>query len=202
VFITVEGIEGCGKSTLLAGLADRLRDARKEIFVTREPGGTLLGEAVREIFLDPGLAVSPLAEAMLMNAARAEHVEGAIRPALRRGQIVLCDRFTDSTLAYQGYGGGVDLAILEQLAAIATGGLMPDLTFVLDVPVTVSRARLRRRGQSDDRIEALGDDFHGRVRAGFLELARSSPRYRVIDGTKPPHEIVELALDAVRASVR
>jgi dTMP kinase len=197
VFITVEGIEGCGKSTLLTGLSARLRDAGKDVFVTREPGGTPLGEALRGIFLTPGLAVTPLAEALLMNAARAQHVAEAIAPALREGRIVLCDRFTDSTLAYQGYGRGIDLSLLQQLCRIATAEVTPGLTFVIDVSIAVSRERLRARGTAGDRMELQSDAFHERVRSGFIALAQTSSRYRVLDGTQSPEALVEAALRAV-----
>src|SRR5215469_10178011 len=145
MFITVEGIEGCGKSTLLAGLSERLRDRGGEIIVTREPGGTPVGDAIRQIFLHKPVEPVPLAEAFLINAARAQHVSEVILPALDRGATVLCDRFVDSTLAYQGYGRGLDLTLLRSICDAATGGLQPDLTVVLDVPVSISRERLRER---------------------------------------------------------
>lgn len=199
MFVTVEGIEGCGKSTLLAGLSERLRERGGEIIVTREPGGSALGEAVRRLFLDRGLAPVPLAEAMLINAARAQHVAELIGPALQRGALVLCDRFVDSTLAYQGYGRGLDVEVLRPLCEAATGGLQPDLTLVLDVPVAVSRERIRVRNRHLDRMESADETFHIRVRDGFLDLARSAPRYRVFDGTRPLEELVASALDAIVA---
>ncbi len=201
MFVTVEGIEGCGKSTLLAGLRERLRDRGREIIVTREPGGTSVGDAVRKIFLEPGLAPVPLAEVLLINAARAQHVVELITPALARGALVLCDRFVDSTLAYQGYGRGIDLDLLRRLCGIATQGLEPDLTLVLDVPVAVSRERVRARHPHPDRMEAEDEAFHVRVRDGFLQLARGSARYRVLDGTRPPEELVAAALEAIGAAV-
>jgi dTMP kinase len=193
MFVTIEGIEGSGKSTLLSGLSARLRGEGREIFATREPGGTPVGDAIRKIFLEPGLVIGPLTEALLVNAARAQHVSDAIRPELARGAVVLCDRFVDSTLAYQGYGRGVDLALLQGLCNAATGGLVPDLTFIVDIPVEVSRARLRARQPHADRLEAEDDAFHERVRMGFLELARTSQRYRVFDGQLPADELIELA---------
>ena len=197
MFITVEGIEGCGKSTLLAGLSDRLRERGGEIIVTREPGGTAIGDAVRETFLKPGLKPAALTEAFLINAARAQHVVELIAPALSRGATVLCDRFTDSTLAYQGYGRGVDLALLRDLCTIATGGLSPGLTIVLDIPVAVSRERVRARHALLDRMESEDDAFHVRVRDGFLTLARDGGRYRVLDGTRSPEDLVAAALDEI-----
>ncbi len=165
---------------------------------TREPGGTALGNAVREIFLDRGSTIAPVTEAFLVNAARAQHVQEVIRPALAAGRIVLCDRFTDSTLAYQGYGRRSDLEILRRLCRIATQGLEADLVLVLDVPVGVARARLDARSQATDRIEAEGDAFHERVREGFLVLAEGSARHRVLDGTLPPERLLETALLPVR----
>lgn len=199
MFITVEGIEGCGKSTLIAGLSDRLRAPGKEIIVTREPGGTATGDAVRRIFLEPGLAIAPLAEAMLINAARAQHVTELIEPALRRGATLLCDRFTDSTLAYQGYGRGIDLAFLRRLCDAATGGLVPDLVILLDCPVDVSRERVANRPGGKDRMDLQDDAFHTRVRDGFLDLARQAPQYRVLDGTRPPEDLIAAAYDIVLA---
>jgi dTMP kinase len=190
-FITVEGIEGCGKSTLVAGLSERLRSAGKETIVTREPGGTPVGDAIRRIFLEPGLQVAPLTEALLINAARAQHVVDAIGPALHRGAVVLCDRFVDSTLAYQGYGRGIDLEFLRDLCDAATGGLVPDATIVLDLPVAISRERTASRdGSRGDRMEREDPDFYERVRRGFLDLAARSPRYHVLDATKSPLELV------------
>ncbi len=197
MFVSVEGIEGCGKSTLLSGLAERLRSQGREIFVTREPGGSPVGDAVRRIFLEPGLAPAPLTEALLINAARAQHVVEAIGPALRRGAIVLCDRFVDSTLAYQGYGRGIDLQLLRTQCDVATGGLNPDITFVLDVPVAVSRERVAARKGAIDRMESEDDAFHQRARDGFLQLAQTHPRYRVFDATKPPGELIVQAFEAL-----
>lgn len=195
VFITVEGIEGCGKSTLVAALHSRLRAQGKETIVTREPGGTPAGDAIRRVFLEPGLSVAPLTEALLINASRAQHVVELIEPALARGSAVLCDRFIDSTLAYQGYGRGIDLAFLEQLCQTAAGGRMPDLTFVLDLPVSLSRERVARRdGGSADRMEREEPAFYERVRRGFLALAARASRYRVLDATRPPEELAAAAL--------
>jgi dTMP kinase len=194
VFITVEGIEGCGKSTLVAGLFQRLRAAGRETIVTREPGGTPVGDAIREIFLKPGVAIAPMTEALLLNAARAQHVALVIEPALSRGTWVLCDRFVDSTLAYQGYGRGIDLALLASLCDTATGGRVPDRTFVLDIPVSISRERTRiRDAGAGDRMEREDAAFYERARLGFLELASQSSRYRVLDATKPPEELIAQA---------
>jgi dTMP kinase len=193
VFVAIEGIEGSGKSTVVAGLAAALRAGGHEVVVTREPGGTPAGDAIREIFLSRDVAISPLAESFLVNAARAQHVRDVIRPALEAGKLVLCDRFTDSTLAYQGYGRGVDIGLLQALCAAAVDGLEPMLTLLLDVPLAVARVRMTQRSANEDRIESEGDAFHQRVRRGFLELAKS-PRHRVLDGTLAPKRVVESAL--------
>jgi dTMP kinase len=201
VFITVEGIEGCGKSTLVAALATRLRDAGRETIVTREPGGTPAGDAIRRVFLEPGLSIAPLTEALLINASRAQHVVDLIEPALHRGAVVLCDRFVDSTLAYQGYGRGIDLGFLHTLCEVAAGGRAADLTIVLDVPVAVSRTRAAARdGARADRMEREEPAFYERVRRGFLTLAERSPRHHVFDGTKPPEELVAQALALIGAA--
>jgi dTMP kinase len=196
MFVAVEGIEGSGKSTLVADLAERLRSSGRDVFVTREPGGTAVGDAVRAIFLDSAISIEPLTEALLMNAARVEHVSRAIRPALAAGRLVLTDRFVDSTLAYQGYGRGLDPAIVQDLCARATGGLLPDVTLLIDVPVGVSRQRTRSRGRAADRLENEDDAFHERVRAGYLELARG-PNHLVLDGMLERAELVARALATI-----
>jgi dTMP kinase len=197
MFIVVEGIEGSGKSTLVAGLADALRAEGRDVVVTREPGGTEIGNALRDIFLSPALTMTPLTESLLVNAARAQHVAEVIRPALDAERVVLCDRFVDSTLTYQGYGRGLDLKKLRVLCEMATGGLEPDLVLLVDVPVSVTRSRLIERVQNsdriEDRIEREDDGFHERVRRGFLELA-TSPRHRVLDGELPQRELLQRAL--------
>ncbi|MBV8067564.1 MAG: dTMP kinase [Candidatus Eremiobacteraeota bacterium] len=201
VFIVIEGIEGSGKSTLIAALAHALRGDGHDVLMTREPGGTPLGDAVREIFLDRALPIAPMTEALLVNAARAQHVSDVIRPALAVGRLVICDRFTDSTLAYQGYGRGLELEPLRAVCKIAVGDVEPNLTLLLDTPVSVARDRLRTRGVATDRIEREDDAFHERVRRGFLELAESSPRHRAIDGRLSEKQIFDESLNAVRAAV-
>jgi dTMP kinase len=195
MFITLEGIEGSGKSTLLAVLAERLRGRGFDVLLTREPGGTPVGDAIRTIFLkEPDLAVSPLAEAFLVNASRASHVAEVVRPALDSGRVVLCDRYADSTLAYQGYGRGLDVGLLRSLCDAATGALWPDVVLLLDLPVAVARERIRDRKGGFDRLDQESPDFHERVRAGFLELAAQNPRWHVMDGTLPAAELVDLAM--------
>ena len=183
-FITLEGIEGAGKSTVAQLASDWLAARGITARVTREPGGTPLAERVRKIVLEKGPeSVSPRAETLLMFAARSIHVENLIRPALARGEWVICDRFTDATRAYQGYGRGMDLAWIEQLAAAVHGDLQPDRTLLLDLPVEVGLSRARgRSGLAADRFEAERSEFFERVRQGYLALARHEPeRVRVID---------------------
>ena len=197
VFITLEGPEGAGKTVQARRLVDFLRAEGNPASLTREPGGTRLGEQVRSIVLaqaEAGHEIDPLADALLFNAARAQLVAEVIKPALAADEVVVCARFADSTLAYQGYGAGVGLSELRSLAEIATAGVVPDLTILLDVPPAVGLAR--KADESRNRFEAAFDlQFHERVRAGFLELARDEPdRWRVIDATRDA--------DAVFAGVR
>lgn len=184
-FVVFEGVDGSGKSTQVALAAEALRAQAREVLVTREPGGTRLGEAVRSLLLDvkhTGMAGET--EALLYAAARAQCVREVIAPALARGMVVLCDRFTDSTLAYQGYGRGLDLAFLRRINDLATGGLYPALTIVLDLPV--NEARRRRRAGQRDRLEREADSFYERVRAGYLALAEETPEnYLVLEADAP-----------------
>jgi dTMP kinase len=197
-FVVIEGIEGSGKSTLMGGLGAALRGDGHDVVMTREPGGTAVGDAVREIFLDEPIPIAPWAEVLLVTAARVQHVCDLIRPALSAGRIVLCDRFTDSTLAYQGYGRDLELDLVRDVCAIAAHGLEPNLTLVVDLPVSVARARMRERPGVADRIEREDDAFHERVRRGFLTLAQASSSHVVLDGAKTPERVLDEALDAVR----
>jgi len=197
-FVVIEGIEGSGKSTLMGGLGAALRGAGHDVVMTREPGGTAVGDAVRSIFLDH-LPVGPWTEVLLVTAARTQHVCDVIRQALSAGRIVLCDRFTDSTLAYQGYGRELELDSIRDICAIPSRGVEPNLTLLVDVPVSVARTRMRERPGEADRIEREDDAFHERVRRGFLNLAHASPRHMVLDGTHAPDRVLKAALDAVRA---
>ncbi|MGH7738410.1 MAG: dTMP kinase [Candidatus Tyrphobacter sp.] len=203
MFASFEGIEGSGKSTLVTGLADRLRASGTDAVVTYEPGGTPLGNAVREVLLDRyfgSAEMTPMAEAFLMNASRAELVARVIRPALHEGRVVLCDRYTDSTLAYQGYGRGLDLPTLRLLCLASTGGLEPDLTFLLDVPVDLSHTRMGERGNLN-RLDRAGEGFLQRAREGYLALAKASGRWSVLDATLPANELLERAWTIVRERV-
>jgi dTMP kinase len=203
-FITVEGPDGAGKTLV----ADRLRAALEArgvaVVATREPGGTAVGERVRRIVLDHApddVPLDPRTDALLFSAARAQLVAEIIEPALAAGSLVLGARHIDSTLAYQGYGGGLPVATLRQLQEFATGGLQPDLTLLLDVPVEVGLAR--KQADEQTRFEATFDvDFHRRVRAGYLALAAEEPsRFEIIDATAPVEVVVEHGLNAILARI-
>jgi dTMP kinase len=190
--IAFEGGEGTGKSTQAERLACSLG-----ALLTREPGGTTVGEGVRGLLLDPALTVAPRAEALLMAAARAQHVDEVIRPALDAGRHVVTDRYVHSSLAYQGYGRGLDLDEVRRLSEWATGGLWPDLVILLDVPADESLARRRAIGHAPDRLEAEDAGFHERVTRGFRALAAADPdRWRVVDGVGA----VDAVADRVRAA--
>jgi dTMP kinase len=186
-FITIEGIEGSGKTSQASALAQALRDEGRSVQLTHEPGGTSVGEALRAIFLDPTIQLAASAELLLVLADRAQHVNLLLKPALERGEVVISDRYSDSTIAYQGYGRGLDLARVQKLNAFASDGLMPDRTIVLDCPVELGLARARRRSAgvgAPDRFEAAALEFHRRVREGFCQLARLNPqRIRLIDSS-------------------
>lgn len=193
--ITLEGGEGAGKSTLLHGLRAYLAERGVDVLQTREPGGTALGEAVRALVLDArqqGLCAE--SEALLMFAARAQLVREVLEPALAAGRWVLCDRYTDASYAYQGGGRGMDVQAIVQLEAIATEGLKPDLTLLLDLPVAHGRARASGRGEAD-RIEREEDAFFERVRATYLARAAAEPqRFRVLDASQPADKVLAAAL--------
>lgn len=189
LFITLEGPEGAGKTTQLARLEARLRAAGQAVTVTREPGGTPLGTRVREVVLDPAVEIEPLGEFLLYSASRAQLVREVLRPALERGETVLCDRYADSSLAYQGAGRGLSLPLLRQITAEVTGGLTPGLTVLLDLDPALGLQRAARRGQPD-RLEQADLNFHRRVRQGFLDLAHAEPhRFLVLDATRPEDEL-------------
>ena len=202
-FITLEGIEGAGKSTVAAALAAALRAHGLTVVATREPGGTPLAERLREVVLQRGTErIAPEAETLLMFAARAVHVENLIRPALARGEWVICDRYTDATRAYQGGGRGVSASFIETLSGEVLGGFTPDLTLLLDLPVMtgLERAHARRRAAGDgdvDRFESETVAFFDRVRARYLDIATADPgRVRVLDATKSAAALAQDAVDA------
>ncbi|WP_287128928.1 dTMP kinase [Candidatus Cyanaurora vandensis] len=189
MFITFEGGEGAGKSTQVRLVQPWLTKLGYVVCQTHEPGGTALGQQVRAWLLDPAQTITPTAELLLFAADRAQHVTEVLRPALQQGQLILCDRYTDSTLAYQGWGRGLDLAMLHQLNTLATQGLKPHLTLWLDVPPKVGRARVRKE-RAPDRLEAETSAFHERVYQGFCHLHQAEPtRVIRINGTPRPTEV-------------
>lgn len=197
-FITIEGGEGCGKSTLIRGLAEKLKSDGITVTVTREPGGTPLAESARQLVLSPAnqQTWSPIGEALLMNAARSDHVDRLIEPTLKRGEWVLCDRFTDSTLVYQGISG-VREAFLQALHDEITRQTRPDLTIILDAPAEALMSRRSARGTSDV-FESRPIEFHEQVRQAFLDIAtREEDRCAVIDAQQQPASIVSQALSVI-----
>jgi dTMP kinase len=206
MFLTVEGIEGAGKSTFIGLLEDALTKRGVDFLHTREPGGCALGRQIRPLLLDASQKVSARAELFLFLADRAQHVADTIRPALERGQWVVCDRYADSTIAYQGYGRGMDPEELQKLNDYATDGLWPDITFLLDLPAEVGLGRaLARNGregltQSEGRFEAEALAFHQRIREGFhLRAKRWPERFRVLDAMQTPDAIVAQAMEHLEA---
>lgn len=198
IFLTLEGPEGSGKSTQVTGLIRRLREHGLSVVKTREPGGTPTGEMLRDILQHnrAGEPVAPETEVLLFAASRAQHMRQVILPALERGEWVVCDRFVDSTYAYQGFGRGFDLAALRRINEFAICGRMPDLTLLLDMDIPTARARLQKRqaikGYASDRIEAEAETFHQRVRDGYLELAHAEPRrFRILNAGAPPHQVAQ-----------
>ena len=210
MFVTFEGIEGAGKSTAIDYLSGYLQARGYDPVLTREPGGSALGRRLRALLLDVrtgGLASR--AELFLFLADRAQHVVEVIRPALEAGQVVLCDRFTDSTLAYQGYGRGLDTEYLRSLNTAATGGLEPDLTLLLDLPVRCGLERAGERNRSagmviaEGRFDSESLDFHERVRRGYRALADEEPeRFAIIDASQPPEDVVLQCRSAIEAYLR
>ena len=191
MFITLEGPEGSGKSSQLPVLAEWLRDQGYQVYTTREPGGTLIGDQIRNVLHDlENTAMHPRTEILLYLASRAQHVEEIIRPMLEKGVIVLCDRYADSTMAYQGYGHGVNLIELKQLLDFSTGGLYPDLTLLLDLDVAVGLERRKHSGGEWNRLDAYTVAFHKRVREGYLTLAADAPqRWRMVDADQPFEDV-------------
>lgn len=200
IFITFEGVEGCGKSTQVEVLREYLEAKGVEVVCTREPGGTPIAEAIRRVLLDPAHgAMSPAAELLLYEAARAQHVTERIRPALAAGAVVICDRFADSTTAYQCAGRGLGRDVVAQLHGIATGGLRPDITFVIDLPAALGLSRAAKTGMPD-RIEREALAFHERVRAEFLRIASEEPdRIQIVDGTRDIHTVAAMIRGRVEA---
>ena len=186
-----------GKSTLAKALTDHLVAQGRTVVVTREPGGTPIGDRLREVFLDASLSMYGLTEALLVNAARAELVHTVIAPALKAGSVVICDRYADATYAYQGHGRRISMDVLRRACEMATGKLEPNMTLLLDLDPLVGLGR--QVDSKPDRIEREGIDFHNRVRAGYIEIASKHPRFRVIDAGQSPEAVLAAALRYVDA---
>jgi dTMP kinase len=205
LFITFEGTEGSGKTTQIALLAQRLRSLGRAVRVLREPGGTPIGEEIRHIFKhsEASRGMTPEAELLLLSASRAQLVRQVIRPALAAGEIVLCDRFYDSTLAYQGHGRGLDVKQIHRIISFAVGRTRPDLTLLLMVPVAVSEARRRARPAGRDRMEEADRDFFQRVEKGYEAIAAAQPgRIRRLDATAPAEVVAREIWSAVAAFMK
>jgi dTMP kinase len=195
-FVVIEGPEGAGKSTQLARLQARLAAVGRAPLLTREPGGTKAGEAMRHVLLDPQLHIEPLAEFLLYSAARAQHVQEVIAPALAQGRDVISDRYTGASVAYQGHGRGLDLQLVSQLNEVATGGLKPERTVLLDLAPAAGLARAAARA-SYDRLEAAGLSFHERARQGYLQQAAADPTWVLIDASEDEEQVANALWRAV-----
>src|SRR4051794_29270847 len=195
--VTIEGLDGAGKTTLASALAERLGAT-----LLREPGGVEASERIRDLVKDPALTIGPRAEALLYAAARAQLVEERLRPALERGELVLLDRFVDSSLAYQGAGRGRGVDAVRAINDFGRGGLTPDLTLLLRIDPAVGRARQDVRGEAPDRLERSGEDFFARIAEAYDELARGAPeRIKVLNASASPESVLDEALDAISASL-
>ena len=198
-FIVFEGIDGSGTTTQCHQLADYLRHAGIPFILTREPGGTPAAEKIRDLVLDPALGdISHTAELFLYAASRAQHVEELIRPALDRGDVVICDRYIASSLAYQGYGRGLDLDTIRQVNVLAVIGCMPDLTIYLDLPLAVARARRNKRGEVADRLERGGESLQEKVTRGYREIAKGDHTALVLDARQNEAQLAGNIRDALR----
>ena len=203
MLITFEGIEGCGKTTQCELLYQHLSRTGQRVIKTREPGGTVLGEAVREVLLQKDLRVFPLSELLLVMAVRAQHMEEVISPALSEGKIVVCDRFVDATYAYQGYGRSIDLGIIETLNRLVTKGVRPILTILLDCDVETALKRKKAASPIMDRFEQEDISFHTRIRNGYLELARDDgKRFLIVDGNLDRSEAHRIIREKVESLLR
>jgi dTMP kinase len=203
LFLTFEGLDFSGKSTQVRRLADRLRSAGADVLVLREPGGTPVGEAIRSILLDrSNVALTASAELFLFSASRSQLVEQVIRPALAAGTVVVCDRFVDSTTAYQGGGRGIDRAIIDAVNRGATGGLTPHVTFFLDLPDAERHRRQVAAGVEGDRMESNTAEFYARVRKAFLDLAAREPRFTVLDGLRSETDLADEIWSTIAPQLR
>ena len=201
VFITLEGGEGAGKTTLAKTLAQYFTDRGRDVVVTREPGGTTNAEALRALLVEGDIdRWSPISETLLLYAARADHVDRLIKPALERGAVVICDRFSDSTIAYQGAAGGLSEARIRQIDAASLSGFSPDLTLIVDLDPEIGLARTRSRGEAVTRFEKQQVSFHNKLRQAFLSIAETEPmRCIVLDGAQSPEVVSAAAIEALGA---
>jgi dTMP kinase len=197
LFITFEGIEGSGKSTQAALLSAYLRNLQHEVLSTREPGGSKLAEEIRNLVLSGGGIKDPMTEFLLFSAARRDHVETAIKPALAAGKWVVCDRFIDSSKVYQGYVKGLDLKVMDQLITLTIGDFRPDITLVIDTDIEAALARLAKSRANQNHYDKAGADFFNKVRDGFLDLSRKEDRINVIDGNLPQEEVHKKVLETL-----
>ena len=196
-FIAFEGPEGSGKSTQIRRLAKRLEEVGRDFIVTKEPGGTHAGDAIRAVLLDPRLRIDPLPEFLLYSASRAQHVEEVVRSALEAGKLVVSDRFAGASVAYQGYGRGLDLSFIKELTSRVTSDISPDLTLLLDMEPERGLERVANRGQKD-RLERADLNFHRRVHQGFLEQAKEDESWVVLDAEQPEEVLAEAVWQTVR----
>lgn len=202
LFITFEGIDGCGKSSQIRRLAAYFEENNIPFLLLREPGGTVVGEKIRNVLLDKkNDNMNPICELLLFEAARAQIVDEVIKPNVEKGTIVICDRFFDSTYAYQGYARGLGSEMVKDLNLIATAGLEPDITFLFDLDPEQALERRGVRGEADDRLEALGMSFQASVREGYLDLASKTERIVTVDASKTREEIFEVVKAAVESKL-
>lgn len=199
-FIVFEGPEGAGKTTQIKRLVNRLSQSNISPIVTREPGGTPAADAIRSVILDPSLEINPLTEFLLYSASRAQHVDEVIKPALDAGRTIVCDRFFGASIAYQGYGRGLELSFINELSTRVTQDLKPDLVLLLDIDPELGLKRIAERGQKD-RLELADISFHRRVREGFLSQAMEDSTWRVLNANQNEDRVAELIWEAVKSYV-
>jgi len=202
-FFTFEGIDGCGKTTQLSRVAECLRAEGRNVLVTREPGGPPVSERIREILISPdNRQMRPQTELLLYLAARAQHVREVIKPAIDSGKIILCDRFEQATFAYQGSGRGLDIRFMREANKFATDGITPDITFVFDIPVSLSQERLSTIGKGKDRMESESAQFFEKVRQSYMEAATANPsKIKLLDGSMGMDELTKEVLDVIEEYV-
>jgi dTMP kinase len=202
MLITFEGLDYSGKSTQVQLLSDRLTVKDYRVLVLREPGGTEIGEIIRKILLDKAnTGMTEASEMFLFSASRSQLIQEVVHPALEGGMVVVCDRYYDSTTAYQGFGRGIALDVINTINKYATGGLTPDLTFFLDIPIREIEKRIAAAKKNKDRMESNGIEFYTRVRDGYLEIAKNESRYRIVDGLQPIDDLHEMIWQSVKEAL-